>query len=68
MITLHPEYVVDKTNHPKAVLIPYAEWKQIMKELEELEDIRAYDAAKSSSQGSIPFDQAVHEIQEDYDT
>ena len=66
MITLHPEYVVDENQHRKAVLLPVAEWKRIVDELEELDDIRAFDKAKAGSQETVPFEQAVHEIQEDY--
>ena len=67
MITIHPEYVVDKKKHPKAVLLPLPEWEKVVDELEELDDIRAYDKAKSAANDSIPFDQAVREIQEGYD-
>ena len=67
MVTVHPEYVVDEEKHPKAVLLPVAEWEQVMSELEELDDIRAYDKAKESPQNAVPFKQAVREIQEEYD-
>ena len=67
MISVHPEYVVDKDKHPKAVLLPVSEWEQVMNDLEELDDIRTYDKVKASPQDSIPFDQAVREIQEGYD-
>lgn len=67
MVSVHPEYVVDEAKHPKAVLLPVAEWEEVMNELEELDDIRAYDKAKTSPQDSVPFDQAVREIQEEYD-
>ncbi|MCI5145528.1 MAG: hypothetical protein D3923_08340 [Candidatus Electrothrix sp. AR3] len=66
MLTIHPEYVVDSKKQPKAVLLPFPEWEQVIAELEELDDIRAYDQAKSVSQESIPFDQAIREIK-DYD-
>jgi len=68
MVELHPEYVVDKDKHPKAVLLPFEEWQKLTEELEELDDIRAYDAAKSSSQERVPFEQAVQEIEEGYNT
>ena len=67
MMELHPEYVVDKNKHPKAVLLPFDEWEKLTEELEELDDIRAYDTAKASSQQCIPFEQAVQEIEEGYD-
>lgn len=63
MVTVHPEYVIDGDKQPKAVLLPISEWEQVVEELEELDDIRAYDKAKASNQDSIPFDQAIREIQ-----
>jgi len=67
MVTIHPQYVVDENQQRKAVVLPLDEWERIVEELEELDDIRAYDAAKSGSQEAVPFDQAVREIQEDQD-
>ena len=67
MVTVHPEYIVDEEKHTRAILLPISEWEEVMDELEELDDIRAYDEAKASSQDSIPFEQAVREIQEGCD-
>jgi PHD/YefM family antitoxin component YafN of YafNO toxin-antitoxin module len=66
MVTLHPEYVVDEKQRRRAVLLPAPEWEQVIEELEELEDIRAFDQAKSGPQDAIPFEQAVREIREGY--
>ena len=66
METLHPQYVVDNEQHRKAVLLPVAEWEHVVEELEELDDIRAYDAAKANAQESLPFEKAVREVQEGY--
>lgn len=62
MIDLHPEYIIDEQHHKKAVILPYPEWEKVLEEMEELEDIRAYDAAKVDNDEVIPFDQAVEEI------
>jgi len=62
MIDLHPEYIIDERQHKKAVVLPYPEWEKVLEEMEELEDIRAYDAAKVDNDESLPFDQAVEEI------
>ena len=59
------EQVVDEQQHRKAVLLPAAEWELIVSELEELDDIRAYDAAQSHVADRLPFEQAVREIQQD---
>ena len=37
--------------------------KKILEDLEELECIHAYDAAKASEDESIPFEQAIEEIE-----
>ncbi|MCF8225448.1 MAG: hypothetical protein K9J30_06185 [Bacteroidales bacterium] len=38
----------------------------ILEQLEEIDDIRAYDAAKAEKDEIIPFDQAVNEIGKEY--
>ena len=67
MVTVHPQYVVDEKQNRKAVLISLAEWERVLDELEELDDIRSYDAAKRGPQDPIPFEQAVRELGEDAD-
>ena len=67
MVVLHPEFVPGKDNQSKAVLLPFSEWESILDELEELDDIREFDAVKSSTEESIPFYQAVREIRNNYD-
>jgi PHD/YefM family antitoxin component YafN of YafNO toxin-antitoxin module len=66
MIKVSPRFVVDEKQHPEAVLLTVEEWDSILDELEELEDIRAYDQAKASDDEQISFDQAVREIEEKY--
>ncbi len=63
MISIHPQYVVDENLNRQAVLLPVAEWEQVVEELEELDDVRRYDEAKAGPQESVPFEQAVREIQ-----
>jgi len=64
VVLVRLQYVVDEQQHPQAVLLPLAEWERIVEELEELDDIRAYDQAKTGPQEAVPFEQAVREIQE----
>jgi PHD/YefM family antitoxin component YafN of YafNO toxin-antitoxin module len=64
MLTIHPQYVVDENQRPQAVLLPLAEWERIVEELDVLDDIRAYDEAKSAPEEPVAFEQAVREIQE----
>ncbi len=63
MITVHPQYVVDAAQTRTAVLIPAAEWEEILEALEDLDDIRAYDMAKAEGQEAVPFAQALREIE-----
>ena len=62
-VILNPQYVVDNKQSTKAVLLSTEEWEQVLEELEELEDIRAYDAAKAESQETVLFEEAVRQIQ-----
>lgn len=62
MITVREEYLVDAAGNRKAVVLPLAEWQQIKEELEELDDIRAYDEAKRHPSEPVPFEQAMVEI------
>lgn len=58
MLSVHPQYVIDENQQRRAVLLTAEEWVGILEELEELDDIRAYDEAKAGPQESLPFDQA----------
>ena len=62
MITVHEEYLVDAAGQRKAVVLPLAVWQQIKEELEELDDIRAFDEAKAQPSEPVPFEQAMREI------
>ncbi|WP_207787853.1 hypothetical protein [Candidatus Thiosymbion oneisti] len=63
MIELQPDYIVDENLNRRAVILPYSEWENIIEEIEELDDIRAYDKAKTEANDIIPFEQAVKEIE-----
>jgi hypothetical protein len=60
----HPKekYVTDEKGSRIGVLLDVADYQQLLADLEELESIRAYDAAKASRDEAIPFEQAVAEI------
>jgi PHD/YefM family antitoxin component YafN of YafNO toxin-antitoxin module len=58
-MTLHPQYVTDSNGRAVSVLLPMKEFKSILEELEELEDIKLYDKAKKNDDGvRIPMDEA----------
>ena len=62
MLRIHQDYLIDENGKKKAVVVPFSEWQKIKEELEELDDIRAYDKAKSKPSEPIPFDEAVQQI------
>ncbi len=62
MLSIHPQYITDTTG-AQLVVLPASEFKQILNELEELEDIRLYDEAKAAKEPSIPIDEAFRIIE-----
>jgi hypothetical protein len=63
MLTVHPKYITDSTGKKISVVIPIKDFKAIMEELEELEDIKLYDEAKKSNEPSIPINDAFKMIE-----
>jgi len=59
------QFVVDDNGKKKAVILDIAEYQKLVEEAEELEAIRAYDAAKAAGDEAIPFQQAISEIERD---
>lgn len=57
-------FVVDDQGNPIGVILDIAEYRKLLEELEELESIRAYDAAKASQDEAIPLEQAISEIEQ----
>ncbi len=47
------------------MLLNIEDYHTLLKALEESECIRAYDAAKASSDEAVPFEEAVEEIERD---
>jgi hypothetical protein len=63
MLTVNPQYITDKTGKKISVVLPINDFKAILEELEELNDIRLYDEAKKSNEPSIPIDDAFKLIE-----
>ena len=62
-VAIREQYVVDEQGKQVGVLLDIGDYRRILDELEELEAIRAYDAAKASGDEAIPFVQAIEEIE-----
>lgn len=58
-----PQYITDNTGKKLSVILSLAEYEKIIKDLEELEDIRLYDEAMAEKSPSIPADEAFKRIE-----
>ncbi len=67
MGAVRQQFIEDSQGKRIAVLMPIDQYNKMLEQLEEIDDIRAYDAAKAKEDEFIPFDQAVKEIEEGRD-
>jgi hypothetical protein len=63
MAALSEKYIVNEKGERVSVILDWEEYRTLLEELEELEAIRAYDAAKASGDEAIPIEQAMREIE-----
>ncbi len=63
MVSIHPQYITDNSGNKLSVVLAMQEFKEIMDELEELDDIRLYDEAHADDGPSIPVDEAFKIIE-----
>ncbi|MDZ4792945.1 MAG: hypothetical protein SGI83_01575 [Bacteroidota bacterium] len=57
VIKKEPQYITDKKGKKLSVVISLTQYKQILDNLEELDDIKLYDPVKNRKEKSIPFNQ-----------
>jgi hypothetical protein len=60
---LSEQFITDAKGKRTGVVFSMEDYEKILEELEELECIRAYDAAKAAGDEVIPFDQAIRELE-----
>jgi hypothetical protein len=63
MMRLKKRFIVDENGTRIGVLLDIEDYHRVLAELEELEAIRAYDAAKASGDEVLPLEQALEEIE-----
>jgi len=63
MRNIKERYLVDDNGNRIGVVLNVKDYHRLLEQLEELESIRAYDAAKASGDEVVPFEQAVAEIE-----
>ena len=56
-------FVIDESGNRVAVILAIQDYEKLLEELEELDSIRAYDAAKASGDEAIPLEEAIDEIE-----
>ena len=63
MSSVQERFLVDEAGNRVAVVVSLEDYRQLLADVEELDAIRAYDAAKDSEEKPIPFVQAVDELE-----
>jgi hypothetical protein len=54
---MHTQFITDDKGNKKAVILSMKDYKKMIEDLEDLDDIRLYDEAKAKKEKSISFDQ-----------
>lgn len=60
---MRTQFVTDNNGNKLAVILPIKEYTQMLAAMEDLEDIKLYDAAKEGKQEYIDAEQAFKEIE-----
>lgn len=63
MATPKERYVVDQSGNRIEVILAIKDYENLLEEIEELEAIRAYEAAKASGDDTLSMHQAIEEIE-----
>ncbi len=62
MTVLQEQYLTDREGKRVGVVLDIEQFQRIVEELEELEDIHAFDSVQTSGDEVVSFDQAIAEI------
>ena len=63
MTHLRENFVVDAKGNRVGVFLPIKDYNKLLEEIEDRDDIKAYDKAVSRKQEFIPLDQALKQIE-----
>jgi hypothetical protein len=58
------QFITDNSGHKLAVILPIKDYNKMIEELQDIEDIKAYDNAKKGKQTFVDAKQAFKEIEE----
>ncbi len=62
MLTLNPQFITDKNGKKLFVVFSMKEYNRLLEEIEEIDDVKLYDEAKSRKNEFIPIDEAFKQI------
>ncbi len=57
------QYITDIKGRKISIILPIREYEKMMEQLEELEDIKAYDEATKFDEEAVPANQVFGEIE-----
>ena len=57
------QYILDSNGKKISIILPVSEYEKLMKQLEELEDIKAFDEAMKNEAEEISIHEAFQEIE-----
>ncbi len=60
------KFIKNKKGEKISVVLDIKEYEKLMEDLEELDDIRAYDQAKKSGDAAVPFDQIAKRVRQSH--
>lgn len=61
-MTLKPQYITNIHGKKTAVILQLKDYERLLEELEDIEDVKLYDAVKSKNETSISFDVAFKKL------
>jgi hypothetical protein len=61
---MRPQFVTDDNGKKLAIILPMSAYNKMIEELEDIEDVKRYDAVKARNEKSIPMDEAFKMIDE----
>ena len=63
MITSIPQYITDMQGNKISVILPVRDYERILEELDNREDVRLYDKAKSLKQEYLSAEEVFYSIE-----
>ena len=55
LLKIEPQYIIDKKGKKLSVVISIEQYKKMLEDMEEMEDVQLYDTVKARKEKSIPF-------------